>query len=217
MVKHYFITGTDTHCGKTYVTCQLLQHLQGCDQNVMALKPIATDCKEYAGQLVSEDALQLVSYNVSQAIKINPWRFKPALSPHIAAQQTGVSISCEQLHAFCLNKAWEDFDQVFIEGAGGLMVLFNTGETWVDLLRCSPMSVIIVVGIRLGCINHALLTQLAMQRYSIRCEGWIANCVDPNMLALEENIATLKHKLSVPLLATVPFNGGLVSPIPFWK
>lgn len=200
-MRRYFITGTDTDCGKTYVTACLVDYFL----NTAALKPIASGCMEIDNQLISNDA-QLLQKNSKFSLDlINPWRFKSPVSPHIAAEHEGVCLSITEIADYCLNVHLEGIEQLFIEGAGGLMVPLNSNETWIDWLKMTQIPVIFVVGMKLGCINHALLTEAALKAHKIECIGWIANCIDPNMLALSENIKTLIHKLASPLLATVAF------------
>lgn len=202
-MKRYFITGTDTDCGKTYVTNQLKQHFP----KAQAIKPIASGCSEVGGQLVNEDAL-LHQSNLSMEM-INPWRFKQPVSPHIAAKEEGVLVTSQELATFCLQWQASDVETLLIEGAGGLMMPLNDNETWIDFLTLTKIPVILVVGMRLGCINHALLTARVLQFHGIECVGWIANCLDPTMLFLADNKATLVQKMNFPLLGTVDFGGEL--------
>lgn len=201
-MKQYFITGTDTDCGKTYVTAQLVKHCV----RAAAVKPVASGCNVVDGQLISSDAkiLQQV-FNLPMDV-INPWRFKSPVSPHIAAKEEGKELVLKDLADYCLNLKLDGIDSLFIEGAGGLMVPLNKDESWVDFLNVTSIPVILVVGMRLGCINHALLTQSCMNVNGIRCLGWVANCIDPNMSALQENMDTLSHLLKFPLLGTVPYS-----------
>ncbi len=206
-MKRYFITGTDTDCGKTYVTCQLLDYLKKQHKCVLAVKPVASGCFEQDNKLISDDVLRLNEHNGEQSHEISPWRFKPPLSPHLAAEQANVSLSAQEITNFCLDQQFVELDCLLIEGAGGLLVPLNIHETWVDVLTISKMPVILVVGMRLGCINHALLTELALKAHKIECIGWIANCIDKDMLALSANITTLSEKMDLPLLAIVPYAG----------
>ena len=209
-MKRYFITGTDTDCGKTYVTCQLLDYFKARDKRVVAIKPVASGCLEQDGQLISEDVLNLQRHNDNSKQQRSPWRFKSPISPHLAAEEVGESISAEAIADFCFDPSFTDFDYLLIEGAGGLMAPLNYNETWVDFLLCSQIPVILVVGLRLGCLNHALLTELSLNVHQIECVGWIANCLEKDMLSLSANIKTLSSKIKWPLLATIPYGGGLV-------
>lgn len=201
-MKRYFITGTDTDCGKTYVTSQLINYYQ----NAIAVKPVASGCMSIGNKLISSDAQELAKINGLNLDLINPWRFALPVSPHIAAEEEGKEIKLSELVSYCMRFSAPGKDTLFIEGAGGLMVPLNKEQTWLDFLNVSQIPVILTVGMKLGCINHALLTITALKTYQISCIGWIANCIDPNMLALEENIETLEGLIDSPLLARVPYN-----------
>ncbi|WP_454780834.1 dethiobiotin synthase [Legionella sp. WA2022007384] len=203
-MNRFFITGTDTDCGKTYVTARLANYFPAS----AAIKPVASGCMELDEQLVSSDAQYLQKNSISLDV-INPWRFKWAVSPHIAAQSEGVRLCVNEIADYCLNVQIDGIENLFIEGAGGLMVPLNDHETWIDFLKSTGIPVIFVVGMKLGCINHALLTEAVLRTNNIQCMGWIANCIDPNMQALSANIDTLSQKLTSPLLAKVPFAGEL--------
>lgn len=209
-MKRYFITGTDTDCGKTYVTCQLVDYFKAQGTRAIAIKPVASGCLEKDGYLFSDDALNLERHNGDIKQQICPWRFKSPISPHLAAEEVGVSLSAVAIADFCFDAIWDDVDCLLIEGAGGLMAPLNYNETWVDFLTCSQIPVILVVGIRLGCLNHTLLTELALKTHHIECVGWIANCLDKDMLAMSANIKTLAGKINSPLLATIPYGGAVV-------
>lgn len=204
-MKRFFITGTDTDCGKTYVTRKLLEHFP----RSVAIKPVASGCSLVNGELVNSDAEHLIQYSSMSMEQINPWRFVMPVSPHIAAFHENKRLCISEIADYCLGLHVDNTDTLFIEGAGGLFVPLNEQETWIDFLKYSEIPVILVVGMKLGCLNHALLTELAFNAHNIPCVGWIANCIDPDMLALEENINTLKNKLKIPLLATIPFKGEL--------
>ncbi|MFI4919005.1 MAG: dethiobiotin synthase [Legionellales bacterium] len=204
-MKRYFITGTDTDCGKTYVTTKLLQAVP----NSSAIKPVASGCIELNHALVSSDAQQIQQHCNLSLDQINPWRFKAPASPHIAAREAGTNLSISELANYCLSFQPSGIETLFIEGAGGLIVPLNEEETWIDFLILTQIPVIIVVGMKLGCINHALLTATALKANAIQCAGWIANCIDPNMAYLVENTKTLVTKLQCPLLATINYDGGI--------
>lgn len=198
-MPRYFIIGTDTDCGKTYVTCQLLKHLNGSHQQALAIKPIASGG---AG-----DIHALNQHQDPGAHAICRWSFEPAIAPHLAAEQANQTISFDALDAFCHPKQYTNTQTLLIESAGGLMCPLNTTSTWLDYLEHSKIPVILVVGMQLGCINHALLTALALKHHKVNCLGWIANCLEPNMQVLEQNIQTLEEKLNFPHLASLEFNG----------
>lgn len=203
-MKRYFITGTDTNCGKTYVTTQLLRHFS----QSKAIKPVASGCFELDNQLINDDALKIQACCGLNLETINPWRFKWPVSPHIAAQKSGTQLSSCEISAYCMEIQIPSTNRLFIEGAGGLMVPLNEQETWIDFLDHSQIPVILVVGMTLGCLNHALLTQSVLNMHPISCVGWIANCIDEKMNSLEENLNTLIDKMSAPLLAVAHHKGG---------
>ncbi|KTC86807.1 dethiobiotin synthase [Legionella brunensis] len=209
-MKPFFITGTDTDCGKTYVTCQLLDYLKNFEKKILAIKPVASGCIEINGQLLSEDVNHLQQYNLNSDYTVNCWQFRSPISPHLAAKEEGCSLSVKEIAAFCQHEQYKNLDCLLIEGAGGLLVPLNEEETWLDFLRLTRIPTILVVGMKLGCINHALLTASVLQNHKIPYVGWVANCLDKNMLVLNENITTLSQKMPMPLLATVPFQGKLI-------
>ena len=204
-MKRYFVTGTDTDCGKTYATAELIAHFP----NSVAIKPVASGCITIGDSLVSSDAMELVKNNGLGVAEINPWRFELPVSPHIAAEKEGQLINLSELVEYCMQFELPGMELLFIEGAGGLMVPLNTKHTWLDFLKASGITVIVVVGMKLGCINHALLTTGILQAHNIPCAGWIANCIDPEMLVIKENIDTLISRLNVPFLGLIPYNGQL--------
>ncbi|KTD75120.1 dethiobiotin synthase [Legionella waltersii] len=204
-MKKYFITGTDTDCGKTYITNQLNRLVN----DSAAIKPIASGCDEIDGELFNSDALLHQKHSDLPMDLINPWRFKSPVSPHLAAQEACSTLDIQAIASYCLNFSDPTINTLFIEGAGGLMVPLNETSTWLDFLKLTEFPVILVVGMKLGCLNHALLTQAVMELNHVECIGWVANCIDPEMLMLDENIDTLKHKLNFPLLGVAPYNQGI--------
>lgn len=203
----YFITGTDTDCGKTYVSCQLLDYFRSKSKQPLALKPVASGCSQLNGQLESEDVNQLEKFNCERRFSINGWQFAPAISPHLAAKEAKVGLSAEGIATFCFQSQFKVYDPLLIEGAGGLMVPLNEEETWLDFLELTRIPVILVVAMRLGCLNHALLTAEVLKAKQIKAAGWIANCIDQKMLFLDENINTLKSKMQMPLISVLPYGG----------
>lgn len=203
-MQTWFILGTDTDCGKTYVTGQLVDILKEAAQRVLAIKPLASGCVWKEGVLISEDAIHLNQHNDLSPDERLFLRLESPISPHLAAEKDRVTLSVNAIMETCKPFFSQHLDYLLIEGAGGLMVPLNDHETWVDFLKQTQIPVLLIVGMRLGCINHALLTEAVLRFHQIECIGWIANCIDPNMIALEENIDTLTSKLSFPLLATIP-------------
>lgn len=210
-MKSFFVVGTDTSCGKTYVTCKLMQSIQLQGKSVRALKPIASGCDVVNGMRVNEDVASILKNDQTNAKTkdICGWLLKDPIAPHIAAQDENVTLKAADIVKFCKNKQLENFEYTLIEGAGGLMVPLNSSENWLDVLKQLQVPVILVVGMRLGCINHALLTLSVLETNAIPCVGWIANCIDPDMLRLEDNMQSLNERISVPLLAKVAYNGEL--------
>jgi dethiobiotin synthetase len=206
-MKRYFITGTDTDCGKTYVTAGLVRAVA----NSAAIKPVASGCIEHNGQLISSDAWHLQQARHYSLDLINPWLFKTPVSPHIAAAEEGALLLASEIADYCKQLELPGVEHLFIEGAGGLMVPLNNDDTWIDFLTRTQFPVILVVGVKLGCINHALLTESVLRAHQIPCHGWIANCIDAEMLALEANINTLKSRINAPLLTIVPYGGEVSS------
>ncbi|WP_065238307.1 dethiobiotin synthase [Legionella londiniensis] len=202
-MKRFFITGTDTNCGKTYVTCQLLDYLNSKQQAAAAIKPVASGCVWEKGEWQNEDVSLLNQFTRHPVGDICPWRLKEPVSPNIAASREGRALSAQKIAEFCLKDDFSHLDYLLIEGAGGLMVPLNEQETWLDFLELTNIPVILVVGMRLGCLNHALLTAAVMQQRGVVCAGWVANCLEADMSALEENIEILSKKLSFPRLAII--------------
>ena len=159
---------------------------------------------------VNDDIQRIQQANGSHSGPINRWMLQPPIAPHLAAQSAGVSISASKIKAFCESYPKEGLEYLLIEGAGGLFVPLNDQETWVDFLVQSHIPVILVVGMRLGCINHALLTTYALMKQHIPCHGWIANFIDTHMLAQDDNLQTLEQWLHYPLIGTIPYQGSFV-------
>ncbi len=200
-----FITGTDTNCGKTYATCKLINYLNANKITTHAIKPVASGCTEQDEHLFNEDEilLQLEQNNLGE---ITPWKYKSPVSPHIAALRENQFIDICKVIDFCNNfHNQHKFKTLLIEGAGGLLVPLNEKQTWLDFLIQSRIPVVLVIGMRLGCINHSLLTEAVLKNSAIETFGWIANCIDPDMLELEANIETLKNKLKTPFLGKIDY------------
>lgn len=208
MAKINCIIGTGTEIGKTYATCQILDYLAQQGKQVTAIKPIATGKINTVYGNINEDAYQLYQYSKPKCAlsQINPICFDEPIAPHIAANRCRQSLTVNEVAAKIaeIKQSLSNYDQILIEGVGGLLVPFNNDETYLDLLKKLNFSVILVVGVMLGCLNHTLLTIECLKKNNINVGGWIANCIDPNMNALSENIDFLKMKLHIPLLAVVP-------------
>jgi dethiobiotin synthetase len=204
-----FVTGTDTAVGKTIVTVGLMRLLKGAGFKVAGMKPVATGAFWRDDRLVNEDALWLQS-NASLRLdynQVNPFVFELPVSPHIAARKAGCEIDFRRIRQVYEEMA-EHVDWVLVEGVGGWEVPLNGRERVADLVRALDLPVLLVVGLRLGCLNHALLTQRAIAHSGAHCIGWIANHADEDFLLPAEVIETLDHALGWPLLAIVPFSSG---------
>jgi len=208
-MKRFFITGTDTDCGKTYITVELLKLINQSGQ-AQALKPVASGATLHEGQLINDDIQQLMAANANPSLVINQWLFASPIAPHVAAKQDNVVMDAASIQSFCEQPQFQAFDSLLIEGAGGICVPLNDDETWVDFLQLSQIPVILVVGIKLGCINHALLSAAMLLQKQIPCVGWIANCLQPQMLACTETIETLMVRMPISLLGIAQYGTSLV-------
>ncbi|CAM3864488.1 dethiobiotin synthase [Bordetella tumulicola] len=201
-----FVTGTDTGVGKTLVSTALLHALAQHHGRVVGMKPVAAGTELIDGVHANEDVIALraaATCSVPPELD-NPVLLPDPVSPHIAAARAGVRIDIAHLVA-CQRALTELADAVVVEGAGGFLVPLSDTETGADLAQALGLPVLLVVGLRLGCLNHALLTTEAIRARGLTLAGWVANHVDANMLAQENNIAFLQQKLQVPLVATIPF------------
>ena len=202
-----FVTGTDTGVGKTVVAVALLQAMSSRGMRVVGMKPVAAGSARTATGLVNDDVVALTQASNIAAPRelINPYCFEPAIAPHLAASAAGVRISLERIvEAYRALAACAD--RVVVEGAGGLMVPLNEREDFADLVHGLRLPVVMVVGMRLGCLNHALMTAEALRRRGLRLAGWVANRIDPNMAEFEANRDTLADRIDAPLIGTLPFS-----------
>ncbi len=206
MAQAFFITGTDTDAGKTSVAAGLLcaAKQQGC--STLAMKPVASGCDMSAEGLRNSDALALIAQSTVPLpyTQINPYAFAPAIAPHIAAQEAGVELSVADLYRTAQVILQQQADFTLIEGAGGWRVPISNAEFLSDFAIALQLPVILVVGVKLGCINHALLSAQAILNDGLELAGWVANVVDPNCARLAENLATLQQLMPAPCLAEVP-------------
>lgn len=204
MQQAYFITGTDTNVGKTYVTLALMHYFRQQGKTVIAMKPVASGCVLQDGQLKNDDAL-LLQQHASIAVDyelINPYPYLQAVSPHIAGIDNPVQLDRV---GYAMRTLQDLADIVLVEGVGGWYAPVNDRQAVSDMAGYLGLPVIMVVAIRLGCINQARLTYQAIQTSGLPCAGWLANCIDSNMPYCEENIATIKKLLDIPLLAILPY------------
>ena len=205
--KGLFICGTDTGVGKTYVSTLLISELCKAGLRVAAMKPVASGARIIHGELVNDDALQLMqATNVSCAYEtVNPYCFAPAVAPHLAAQEIGTVIDIgiiEQNY----RKLAVQADVVIVEGVGGWSVPINDTQTMAHVAATLQLPVLMVVGMRLGCLNHALLTAQAIRQSGSQLAGWFANILEPDMTMLEGNISSLKERLDALCIGTVAFD-----------
>ncbi|WP_127474867.1 dethiobiotin synthase [Sulfurivermis fontis] len=206
MSRGIFVTGTDTGVGKTWVSAGLMAALQRQGLRVLGMKPVAAGCEQTANGLRNEDALLLQrqgSHRVDYTV-INPYAFAPPVAPHLAAAQAGRPIEMERIARHYQTLAAEA-DAVVVEGAGGWLVPLNERETMADLALHLDLEVVLVVGLRLGCISHALLTAEAIRNRGCRLTGWVANTLDLHMSKLPQNILSIQQRIDAPLLGVVPY------------
>ncbi|HEY8095923.1 MAG TPA: dethiobiotin synthase [Methylobacter sp.] len=204
MEKGYFITGTDTNVGKTWATIALMWYFKNQGKSVAGMKPVASGCLMQDGQLKNDDAL-LIQENASLPIDydlINPYAYEPPVSPHIAGENNPVELD-KLIAGFELLKTLADV--VVVEGAGGWYSPLNDREANSDLAKALVLPVIMVVAIRLGCINHARLTYQAIKQSGVDCAGWIAVCTDPDLLSRDENIQAIRTAVDATLLGVLPY------------
>ena len=206
MKKSFFVAGTDTDAGKTLVACALLAQARAQGLTTAAVKPVAAGCEQTSEGLRNDDALQLMAQCTLPLYyeQVNPVAFEAPIAPHIAAQQLGRRLQVDPLAGFSRGVLAQGANLTVIEGAGGWRVPLNSRETLADLAKALNVPVILVVGMRLGCINHALLTVEAIARDGLPLAGWVANRIDPNMAMFEQNLATLEQRIQAPLLGVVP-------------
>ncbi len=198
----YFITGTDTGVGKTLISCALLHGFAAQGKRVAGLKPVAAGC-DVDGRNEDAEALRAASSMRLTYAQVNPYCLPYAIAPHLAARRAGVHIELKHILTSCQELAGRT-EELIVEGAGGFLVPLNDRQTGADLAREMDLPVIVVVGMRLGCISHALLTVRAIAEYRLECAGWVANVLDENMPALQENIESLRERIEAPLLGVVP-------------
>lgn len=206
MAAAFFVTGTDTEVGKTTIAAGLLHAARRAGLSTAAAKPVASGCEMTAGGLRNSDALALLAECTlpMRYEQVNPFAFEPAIAPHLAAREAGVELSAERLAEPVRRMLALQADFSLVEGAGGWRVPLAGRENLSDLALLLGLPVILVVGVRLGCINHALLSAEAIEHDGLRLAGWVANIVDPATSRLDENLATLGERLAAPCLGRVP-------------
>lgn len=209
--KNFVILGTDTNIGKTTVTCKLMEYFKKLNFSVRGLKPIASGSSYHPQKKFFENtdvlALQKSASFPVEYQEINWISLEPAIAPHIAAEKVNRHLRVKDLSEwFSIRKNSMEIDIQLIEGAGGVLCPLNKKELWLDWVQEENLPCILVVGMRLGCLNHALLSYHECKRRNITVVGWIANQIDPSMPVFEENLQTLQEFFSCPLLAMLKFN-----------
>lgn len=201
-----FVAGTDTGVGKTLVACALLRGFAAGGMRVVGMKPVAAGAVRRAGVWHNEDVAQLqAAANVdAPADWINPYCFAPPIAPHIAAREAGVRIHMATI-AGCYRRLGQNADLIVVEGAGGVLVPLGRSGSMADIPVLLNLPVVLVVGLRLGCLNHALLSVEALVARGVRMAGWVCNHVDPGMARAAQNLQTLRERIKAPLLGEVRY------------
>ncbi len=207
-----FVTGTDTGVGKTLVASALVHHYAARGLRVTGMKPVASGASLVGGQWCNEDvqALQAAANTAMPAQWVNPYLLRRATAPHIAAREEGVHIDIDHLAA-CHAQLRQRCDMVVVEGAGGFMVPLDEHSNSDDLVARLALPVVLVVGVRLGCINHALLTQQVIRMRGLRLLGWVANEIDAGEPCRDAMVESLHERLQAPLLARLPWRPGMAA------
>jgi dethiobiotin synthetase len=219
--RGFFITGTDTGVGKTLVAVALTRALVARGLRTAVMKPVAAGGIRTPEGLFNDDALELLAAsNVKTPYEVaNPWMLSTPASPHLAARADGVAIRYEPIAA-AFERLAQASDLVIVEGAGGWYAPISATETMADIAGKLALPVVLVVGIRLGCLSHALLTREALRSQGMTFAGWIANKLATEMPLADANIDTLSSRFAAPPLAVVPAGavevGGRQSPAPAW-
>ena len=204
----YFVTGTDTGVGKTLVACALLRAYASRGLRAIGMKPVAAGAALESGALVNDDVMALKAASSSKVSDelLNPYCFAPAIAPHLAAAEAGVEIELERI-LLAYRALAASAERVIVEGAGGFLLPLGPRLDGAHLACALGLPVVLVVGMRLGCLNHALLTAEAVRASGLALAGWIANHIDPDMARADENVAALAERLAAPLFARVPYCG----------
>ncbi|AXE29544.1 dethiobiotin synthase [Chromobacterium phragmitis] len=206
MSQGFFITGTDTEIGKTHSAVALIRLYQEQGKRVLAMKPVASGCEILPdGSWWNDDVARLTAATGQTDLEwMNPYRFLPPVSPHIAAREAGVEIELPRIVDH-YRRLQTQADIVLVEGAGGWLAPLSDSLFMSDMARSLGLPVILVVGMRLGCINHALLTAKAVCDSGLELAGWVANCAQPPQAAYTANLDTLKRHIPAPLLLEIPY------------
>ncbi len=206
-MKSFFVAGTDTDVGKTLISASLLKLATDKGLSTAAIKPVAAGCGQTHNGLRNSDALMLqknMSANLDYE-QLNPIALEEPIAPHIAAAKVGRYLKVQPLVDSCQSILDLDHQLTVIEGAGGWRVPLNPHETLADVVKALSIPVVLVVGLRLGCLSHALLTVEAIANDGLILAGWVANQLDETMPVVDENLATLAHRIDAPCLGHIPF------------
>lgn len=204
----FFVTGTDTDAGKTFVSVLLLQGYAALGIKALGAKPLAAGADFAAdGSLQNGDALLLQQHSgiALPYAQHNPLCLQQPAAPHLVAAAAGIRLDESQLTAQLQQLGHTEAERILIEGAGGWLLPLSAERYLADWVSEQPLPVVLVVGIKLGCLNHAMLTVRELQRSGVKLLGWVANIISPQMLLLEQNIADLQQRIAAPLLATIPY------------
>jgi dethiobiotin synthetase len=213
-LKSFFLTGTDTGVGKTLIGAGLLLAAQARGLKTAGFKPLAAGGALVGNACQNEDVLTYARLSIPPAsyTHVNSVTLSRAMAPHLAAAEQGIELSATALTAWARHAAGTGCDFAIIEGAGGWMVPLNDEESMADVASMLRLPVILVSGMRLGCLNHALLTAAAVRSRGLTLAGWIANSPWSAMDGLQENITALARRLGAPCLGRVPFLGADARP-----
>jgi dethiobiotin synthetase len=210
-----FVTGTDTGVGKTLIACALVRALRAARRRVTVMKPVASGSLRTREGLRNPDALALMEaadLPAERYEEVNPYCFEPPISPHIAAEEAKIAVDLRTIRAefdrLCLDAEW-----IVVEGAGGWLAPVNAGQTMSDLARALRLPALLVVGLKLGCLNHAQLSWRAIRSDGVALAGWVASAIDPEMSHAGANVDTLARLLGQPPLAVVPHLGHAAEPL----
>ncbi|MBZ0105765.1 MAG: dethiobiotin synthase [Sulfuricella denitrificans] len=206
MPRGVFVTGTDTDVGKTLISCALLHAWRAAGKTVLGMKPVAAGCERQSNGMVCSDVTALCrASSVQVPVEwVNPYAFMLPIAPHVAAEETGITIDLECIQS-SFRRLADCADVVVVEGVGGFKTPLNLRQDGADLARELGLPVVLVVGMRLGCLSHALLTAEVIRSQGLTLAGWVANRIDPEMSYFEANLEALRQRLGTPLLGVVEF------------
>lgn len=207
--RAWFITGTDTEIGKTFAACALIHAARARGYSALGMKPVAAGAEIIDGKTINEDAARLLaagSLDPGYEL-INPYCLRAPVAPHIAARQENIPIEPARIRQ-AFSGLQQRCERLFVEGAGGFLAPLGERLDAAQIARELDLPIILVVGMRLGCINHALLTAEAITARGLKLAGWIANCLQPDMPSLDENRDFLHSHIAAPLLGELPYTFG---------